>query len=180
MTEIWKPKIGEQVLILHEWAPGENHDGIFPDRAGKTAPIVAVWEDDPDYPYTVHIDGYETLVHCVAQIPASEDAAALNSPLLTGAIYNTYMISETDPKIPLETAAKLTEEVGELMREVLIDNRTPGTTYRKTSKEAQTEELADVLLCAFSLAQKLGITCDQLALSMNVKAKKWKSNLRKK
>ncbi len=97
--------------------------------------------------------------------------------LLIDAVDRALVISMDDPKIPLETAGKLTEEVGELMREVLILGNTPGTTYRTTSKAKLTEELADVFLCAVSLIQKLDIRVDDLAVMMREKAAKWEKNL---
>ncbi len=98
---------------------------------------------------------------------------------LQQAIENTRTIARQDPKTSLEATAKLTEEVGELMREVLIRNKVPGTTYRETSDSKLCEELADVLLCVFSIAEKLELSDDALAEQMTLKAVKWEKNLLK-
>lgn len=80
-----------------------------------------------------------------------------------------------DKKTPLQATAKIAEEVGELMREVLMVSETPGCTYRSSTHEKRVEELADVLLCVFATQRKLGITVREVAATMLRKSKKWEA-----
>lgn len=92
-------------------------------------------------------------------------------------IERALRLAAQDQKGPLEATAKLTEELGELMREVLILSGAPGTTYRPTTHEKQIEELADVLLCAIALVDKLNIDRDDLSGALHRKMDKWKRNI---
>lgn len=83
-----------------------------------------------------------------------------------------------DPKTPLQATAKLTEEVGELMREVLIVSEAPGCTYRDSSHEKRVEEAADVMLCVLAAVRKLDIGVQDLTSMMQRKMDKWESSCR--
>ena len=89
----------------------------------------------------------------------------------------SVQLASLDKKSPLEGTAKLTEEVGELMREVLILSGAHGTTYRASSHAARVEELADVLLCAFALQHKLNVSNYELVEALRIKRAKWKSKV---
>lgn len=101
-------------------------------------------------------------------------------------IYNSVMVEAMeeafeiagtiDRKTPIQAAAKLTEEIGELMREILIIDKTPGCTYRESSREKLIEESADVMLCLLAVMYKLGVKPDEMAIEMMRKSEKWATN----
>lgn len=93
------------------------------------------------------------------------------------AMERAFMVaSSVDPKTPLQATSKLAEEVGELMREVLIVSETPGCTYRSSSHEKRVEEAADVMLCILAAVRKLDIGVQELASAMQHKTDKWESS----
>jgi len=93
------------------------------------------------------------------------------------AMSRAFSIAESvDQKTPLQATAKLAEELGELMREVLIVEGTPGCVYRGSSRGKLVEETADVMLCLLAVMRKLNIQPGDIALEMQRKSEKWVAN----
>lgn len=83
-----------------------------------------------------------------------------------------------DPCLPVSGLGKLTEEVGELAQGI---NKTTG---RKAHKENYAEivdniavECADVIQNVYSLADKFGITLEQICAKMEIQNGKWEKNI---
>jgi len=107
------------------------------------------------------------------------DSVSDDQAEFVAAVERAFEVAGTvDPKTPLQATAKLTEEVGELMREVLIVSETPGCTYRGSSHEKRVEEVADVMLCVLAAVRKLDIGVQELASMMQRKMDKWESSCR--
>lgn len=87
-------------------------------------------------------------------------------------------IARLDKKTSDERLIKLVEEVGELARALLILKDVHGTQYREpVAKEDIAEEIADVILCANSLAEKMGLAGTPLARMLDAKMDKWEWSL---
>ena len=91
-------------------------------------------------------------------------------------------IEETSKKIDKKDSnmkmLKLVEEVGELSQALLIHQDAIGTKYRNKAEYSIQEEVADVLLCLFSLCSILNIDHADLRDSINDKLRKWESKVR--
>lgn len=82
-------------------------------------------------------------------------------------------LSASDKKTLSQKALKTAEEVGELAKVVLPYDGAASTTHRFVAKERILEEVADVVLCALSVAYDLGYTHDDIASTMLRKAGYW-------
>ena len=76
---------------------------------------------------------------------------------------------------------KSMEELGELVQALLHENGyKPNDKSLKDIKDNQVEEIADVILCMFGVADKLGFTYKQLVEKLDLKSDKWKKVLEKR
>ena len=82
-------------------------------------------------------------------------------------------LAHRDRKTRVQATLKLLEELGELSRLVLIDDRAHGTTYRRCEREYLLEEAADVLICTFALLEKLELSDEDLEPWLHRKMGKW-------
>lgn len=82
-------------------------------------------------------------------------------------------LSASDKKTLSQKALKTAEETGELAKVVLPYDGAASTTHRFVAKERILEEVADVVLCALSVAYDLGFTDDDIASTMFRKAEYW-------
>lgn len=83
------------------------------------------------------------------------------------------------PKTPAERLGKLTEEVGELAKEV---NKTNGQKVHNNTHEEiideMTHEGADVIQNVFSILEGFGIEYDDIVSAMKDKNNKWRGNIK--
>ncbi len=82
-------------------------------------------------------------------------------------------LSGTDKKSLSEKALKTAEEVGELAKVVLPYDLVATTKHRFVTNERILEEVADVILCALSIAYHLKYSDDEIASMMFRKAAYW-------
>ena len=82
-------------------------------------------------------------------------------------------LSHSDKKTLSQKALKTSEECGELAKVVLPYDGAASTTHRFIAKERILEEVADVMLCAMSVAYDLGFSHDDLSATMLRKAQYW-------
>ncbi|RWZ87230.1 MAG: hypothetical protein EO766_11940 [Hydrotalea sp. AMD] len=82
-------------------------------------------------------------------------------------------LSTTDEKTLTQKTLKLGEEFGELAKKVLPYENGFATTHRFVTQENILEEVADVLLCAYSIAYDLGFDNDDIEEKMKEKTFKW-------
>jgi len=82
-------------------------------------------------------------------------------------------LSKADKKTLSQKALKTAEEVGELAKVVLPYDGAASTAHRFIAKERILEEVADVLLCALSVAYDLGYTHEEITSTMLRKAGYW-------
>jgi NTP pyrophosphatase (non-canonical NTP hydrolase) len=76
---------------------------------------------------------------------------------------------------------KSMEELGELVQALLHENGyKPNNMKLKDIKDNQLEEIADVVLCMFGVADKLGFTYKQLVDKLDLKSDKWEKVLEKR
>jgi NTP pyrophosphatase (non-canonical NTP hydrolase) len=76
---------------------------------------------------------------------------------------------------------KAMEELGELVQALLHENGyKPNNKSKKAIKENQLEECADVIVCIFGVAQKLGFTYKDVVDMMIKKSGKWEKVLEKR
>ncbi len=83
-------------------------------------------------------------------------------------------LSLDEKKNLLERTIKLQEETGELAEQVLISQKSSGSQYKKSTKDAIKKEAADVTLVALSIFFLEGGTPSELVKVLKEKAKKWK------
>jgi len=77
-----------------------------------------------------------------------------------------------------EAMCKLSEEFGELAQVVCMKiGRKKNKFNEQEIKEKAIEESADVIQNVFCIADKFGITYDELVTALNTKNKKWKNNI---
>lgn len=87
-------------------------------------------------------------------------------------------IANKDQKTRVQAALKIGEELGELYQLVLIVDGAHGTAYRDpVTLDRLAEEMADVLICAIALAEKLEISDALLEHWLRKKMDKWESVL---
>lgn len=84
-------------------------------------------------------------------------------------------LSARDTKSLLERHVKASEELGELARAILPFAGAAGTMHRFVTRNQIAEELADTLLCLYSIAQSAGISDDHLVDMVERKAQKWQT-----
>jgi NTP pyrophosphatase (non-canonical NTP hydrolase) len=82
-------------------------------------------------------------------------------------------LSGSDKKTLSQKALKTAEEVGELAKVVLPFDNAASTTHRFIARERILEEVADVMLCALSVAYDTGFTDDEISAMMMRKARYW-------
>lgn len=82
-------------------------------------------------------------------------------------------LTKNDTKTLSQKALKLTEETGEVAREILPYENAHGTTHRFGTKERILEELADTYLCDISIVFDLGFTYDDFEEMVEQKVTKW-------
>jgi len=76
---------------------------------------------------------------------------------------------------------KSMEELGELVQALLHENGyKPNNKSLKDIKDNQLEELVDVIICMFGVADKLGFTYKQIINKLDKKAGKWEKVLEKR
>lgn len=93
------------------------------------------------------------------------------------AIVAIMEVAPHDSKTLMQKQLKLTEEVGELSRAVLIEEGAHGTAHRE---EANTlEELADTVIVALSMLSRMrgNPTLDDLERAILAKIPKWKKTI---
>lgn len=82
-------------------------------------------------------------------------------------------LSASDKKSLSEKALKTAEEVGELAKVVLPYDGAASTTHRFVTSDRILTEVADVILCALSVAYDLGFSDEAITARMLEKAKYW-------
>jgi len=82
-------------------------------------------------------------------------------------------LSDDDTKTLSQKALKTAEEVGELAKKVLPYDGAFATNHRLVGREDIIEEVADVILCALSIAYNLEATDLEVTNMMERKAQKW-------
>lgn len=82
-------------------------------------------------------------------------------------------LTSRDSKTLCEKALKTTEEVGELAKVVLPFEGAYATTHRFVDRRAILEEVADVILCARSVAYDIDFDDSEIEDMITHKAKKW-------
>jgi len=76
---------------------------------------------------------------------------------------------------------KSMEELGELVQALLHENGyKPNNKSLKDIKDNQLEELVDVIICMFGVADKLGFTYKEIIKVMGLKTDKWEKVLEKR
>lgn len=83
-------------------------------------------------------------------------------------------LSLEEKKGLLERTIKLQEETGELAEAVLIAQKSSGSQYKKTTKNAIKEEAVDITLVALSIFFLEGGTIKELEKMIENKTAKWK------
>lgn len=84
-------------------------------------------------------------------------------------------LSRRDKKTLSQKTLKLMEEAGELAKAVLPYEGASGCQHRFPNLDKVTEECADVLLVAYSIAASLGVSNEELMAMVGKKATYWKS-----
>lgn len=82
-------------------------------------------------------------------------------------------LSISDKKDIAEKTLKATEEVGELARVVLARKGAASTTHRFADDQMVLEEIADVLMCAYSIAYQMGFDDEAIEYKVISKMEKW-------
>lgn len=82
-------------------------------------------------------------------------------------------LSTADKKTLSQKALKTCEEVGELAKVVLPYDGAHGTQHRFVDRGKIVEEVADVMLCALSIAFSLGCDAEEVEAIVAAKAGKW-------
>jgi len=82
-------------------------------------------------------------------------------------------LSINDKKSLAEKGLKTVEEVGELAKAILPFGNASGSLHRFTDKQQILENVADVYLCAISIAYGLGFTDESIEEMVQRKARKW-------
>ncbi len=82
-------------------------------------------------------------------------------------------LSLTDKKTLDQKVLKTVEEVGELAKAVLPYVNAASTTHRFITREKILEEVADGLLCLYSVAYHCGFSTDEIHDTMKLKSFKW-------
>lgn len=77
----------------------------------------------------------------------------------------------------VERALKTSEETGELAQAVLSYKGMHGTAYKGKTSEDVLEEVADVIMCAMSVAIAAGYSTMDIESMIAVKCEKWESKL---
>lgn len=92
-------------------------------------------------------------------------------------IFETVMnISrELERKTAIEVTVKLMEEVGEMSQALLSSLDVCGCGYKGFTREDVVEEIADIVICALSIAQKMNATEEELTSEILRKIKKWEA-----
>lgn len=81
--------------------------------------------------------------------------------------------TKTEEKTTEHLLIKLMEEVGEASEAYLSTSKASGSDYKQLSSVDFQEELVDILLVAFTLLKKTGISEDEMTLLFNKKINKW-------
>lgn len=80
-----------------------------------------------------------------------------------------------DGKTLEQLTLKLGEEYGELVQKVLIHCQADGTQYRDpVSREGLLEEIADVHICLYAVAYRMGFTDVEIDEWVRNKIQKWR------
>lgn len=82
-------------------------------------------------------------------------------------------LSINDTKNISQQCLKLMEEGGELAKVILPYDNADGTRHRFVDTDELIEGIADVILCALSISDKLGIDDDRLSEMLSKKVDKW-------
>lgn len=82
-------------------------------------------------------------------------------------------LSKNDPKTLTGRLGKTMEELGELSKAVLPYENQPGTTHRVSDKRDILEEVADILLCVYSIAYAIGADDAQIEEMVLEKSRYW-------
>jgi NTP pyrophosphatase (non-canonical NTP hydrolase) len=82
-------------------------------------------------------------------------------------------LSQYDKKSLTERTLKLSEEAGELAKAVLSYENCYATNHRFTTNTKVLEESVDTILCALSIAYKMGFTDSDITDMMDQKCVKW-------
>jgi len=82
-------------------------------------------------------------------------------------------LTTNDTKTLSQKALKLSEETGEVAREILPFENAHGTTHRFGTKERILEECADTFLCDISIVFDLGFTYEEFVDMIETKMVKW-------
>lgn len=82
-----------------------------------------------------------------------------------------------DGKTVNQKFMKLIEEIGELSQAMLIEQDAAGTKHRIKEEYSVPEELADCIICLFSLWEIIGIPFDVLKSHLETKMLKWSKKL---
>ena len=88
---------------------------------------------------------------------------------------NIRELAIKEPKNLLEKMIKLQEECGELAQEVLVQQQSSGSTYKKSLPHGLPKECADILLVVLSIFFSQGYSKDQLAQFLDEKIDKWRT-----
>lgn len=83
------------------------------------------------------------------------------------------LLSGRDTKTLDGRSLKTAEETGELASKALAHTQSAGSLHRFVTAAGVLEECADVMLCAMSVAYKLGFSQEELESMMMRKAQKW-------
>lgn len=97
-------------------------------------------------------------------------------------IFNTVMETskEFERKTAIEVTVKLMEEVGEMSQALLSSLDICGCGYKGFTREDVIEEIADVIICALSVAEKMNATEEELTNEILRKIKKWEAKCEQK
>lgn len=82
-------------------------------------------------------------------------------------------LSQRDRKTLSQKGLKAGEEVGELCKAILPMESAHGANHRLPSRDKVIEECADVMLVAYSIANGLGVSWDEMIRVMDRKADYW-------
>lgn len=99
-----------------------------------------------------------------------DEAASLDEVVL-----NIKSLTEIDleHKSVFELLASMGEEVGEFSRELKIEERTYGNTYKKHGDESSRDEAVNMIVCALSLYFARNGSIGELSIMINKKLDKW-------
>lgn len=84
---------------------------------------------------------------------------------------------EFEKKSSLEVCVKTMEELGEVAQAILSSKDVCGCGYKGLTREDVLEEVADVIICATSIAEKEGFTAEELESKIFEKIEKWMRKL---